>query len=252
MRTLLLSAGLVLVTLASSANAQTQITTGVIQGVVTDTTGAVMPGVTVEARNLETNLSRSVVTGTDGRFVLLQLPSGTYTVTYTLAGFATLVQENIGVTVGQAVTLAATMRVSALAETVRVDAAAPVVEGSPVLMVEVVPLAYMRGRAQPLHCKVLTPAGFREIGTLRIGEEVIGSDGTAKSRDVKIGIKNSEDVQIVSGLKAGEQVVTEGAYGLKDNTKVKVEKPSPEGSEDKGKDKDKDKEDKGKEKPGSE
>src|SRR5947208_2250963 len=128
MRTLLLSAALVLVTLASSAIAQTQITTGVIQGVVTDATGAVMPGVTVEARNLETNLSRTVVTGTDGRFVLLQLPSGTYTVTYTLSGFATLVQENIGVTVGQAVTLAATMRVSALAETVRVDAAAPVVE----------------------------------------------------------------------------------------------------------------------------
>src|SRR5437868_5363131 len=128
MRTLLLSAALVLVTLASSAIAQTQITTGVIQGVVTDTTGAVVPGVTVEARNLETNLSRTVVTGTDGRFVLLQLPSGTYTVTYTLSGFATLVQENIGVTVGQAVTLAATMRVSALSETVRVDAAAPVVE----------------------------------------------------------------------------------------------------------------------------
>ena len=78
---------------------------------------------------------------------------------------------------------------------------------------------------------------------------VIGSDGTAKSRDVKIGIKNSEDVQIVSGLKAGEQVVTEGAYGLKENTKVKVEKPSPEGGEEKDKDKDKDRD---KEKPGGE
>ena len=69
---------------------------------------------------------------------------------------------------------------------------------------------------------------------------VIGSDGTAKSRDVKTGIKNSDDVQILSGLKAGEQVVTVGAYGLKEKTKVKVEKPSPEGDE-----KDKDKEEKG-------
>ncbi|HEV3040427.1 MAG TPA: efflux RND transporter periplasmic adaptor subunit [Candidatus Angelobacter sp.] len=70
---------------------------------------------------------------------------------------------------------------------------------------------------------------------------VIGSDGMAKSRDVKTGIKNSEDVQIISGLKAGEQVVTEGAYGLKENTKVKVEKPGPEAEGGEAKDKDKDK-----------
>jgi multidrug efflux pump subunit AcrA (membrane-fusion protein) len=67
---------------------------------------------------------------------------------------------------------------------------------------------------------------------------VIGSDGTAQSRDVKTGIKTPEDAQIVSGLKAGEQVVTEGAYGLADKTKVKVEKPSPEPEAgDKGKEK---------------
>jgi phosphate starvation-inducible PhoH-like protein len=44
-------------------------------------------------------------------------------------------------------------------------------------IIEVVPLAYMRGRAQPLSSKVLTPDGFRPIGTLRVGDEVIGSDG---------------------------------------------------------------------------
>ena len=128
MRTLLLVSVLVCTTLVSSSAAQTQITSGVIQGVVTDTTGATVPGVTVEARNLGTNLSRTVVTESDGRFVFLQLPSGTYSVTYTLPGFATLVQENVGLTVGQAVTLAATMKVSGVAETVRVTGAAPVVE----------------------------------------------------------------------------------------------------------------------------
>ncbi len=43
--------------------------------------------------------------------------------------------------------------------------------------IEVAPLAYMRGRAQPLFSKVLTPSGFRTIGTLAVGDLVIGSDG---------------------------------------------------------------------------
>jgi phosphate starvation-inducible PhoH-like protein len=44
-------------------------------------------------------------------------------------------------------------------------------------VIEVAPLAYMRGRAQPLFTKVLTPSGFRPIGDLRVGDLVIGSDG---------------------------------------------------------------------------
>ncbi|HEU4688038.1 MAG TPA: TonB-dependent receptor [Vicinamibacterales bacterium] len=112
---------------ASAAFSQ-QITTGVIQGVVTDSTGAVVPGVTVEARNVDTNLVRTQTTGTDGRFIFLQMPPGPYSVTYTLLGFATLVHENITLTVGQSVTLGAEMKVSAVSETVRVTTSAPVVE----------------------------------------------------------------------------------------------------------------------------
>ena len=63
-----------------------QITTGVIQGTVTDATGAGLPGVTVEARNVDTNQARTLVTERDGRFVFLQLPPGNYRVTFTLAG----------------------------------------------------------------------------------------------------------------------------------------------------------------------
>ncbi len=44
-------------------------------------------------------------------------------------------------------------------------------------VIEVAPLGYMRGRAQPLHTKVLTPQGFRPIGDLEVGDFVIGSDG---------------------------------------------------------------------------
>jgi phosphate starvation-inducible PhoH-like protein len=44
-------------------------------------------------------------------------------------------------------------------------------------VIEIVPLAYMRGRAQPVTSPVLTPDGFRPIGSLRVGDSVIGSDG---------------------------------------------------------------------------
>ena len=68
------------------------------------------------------------MTESDGRFVFLQLPPGHYRVTFTLAGFATLVQENVQLTVGQSVTLPAAMKVSGVAETVTVTTGTPVIE----------------------------------------------------------------------------------------------------------------------------
>ena len=70
---------------------------------------------------------------------------------------------------------------------------------------------------------------------------VVDDKSLANSREVKTGIQSGQQVQIVSGLKAGEVVVTEGAYGLPDKTKVKVEKAeAPSAAEGAEKDKDKD------------
>jgi HlyD family secretion protein len=70
---------------------------------------------------------------------------------------------------------------------------------------------------------------------------VVDSQNQASSRDVKTGIQTGEQVQIVSGLKPGEVVVTEGGYGLPDKTKVKIEKPETEAATGEGaKDKDDD------------
>jgi len=71
---------------------------------------------------------------------------------------------------------------------------------------------------------------------------VVDSAGLAQTRDVKTGVRGPQEVQVVSGLKEGEVVVSEGAFGLPDKTKVKVEKPSASGDaadagkEDKSKD----------------
>ena len=110
--------------------AQSQITTAVIEGVAADPSGAVLPGVTVEARNVETNFTRTLVTDRDGRFVALQLPPGRYTLTFKLAGFATLVQENLAVTVGESARVSAVMKLSGVAETVTVTTPASTVETS--------------------------------------------------------------------------------------------------------------------------
>lgn len=52
---------------------------------------------------------------------------------------------------------------------------------------------------------------------------VLGSDGRAHQRTVKVGVRQGDEVQITEGLNAGESVITAGAYGLPDNTKVQVE-----------------------------
>lgn len=88
------------------------ITSATIQGTVTDEQGAVVPGATVEARNVDTNFSRSFTTDSDGRFVLLTLPPGRYVVSVTKTGFAKLNQENIELTVGRQLSLDLTLRVS--------------------------------------------------------------------------------------------------------------------------------------------
>ena len=121
---------IIFIALIRAASAQTQITTGVIRGTVTDATGASLPGVTVEARHLDTNLVRTQVTDTDGRFVFLQLPAGPYRVTFTLPGFATMVQQNVPLTVGQTVTLPVGMKVSGVAETVTVSSSTQVVDAT--------------------------------------------------------------------------------------------------------------------------
>src|SRR4029077_746575 len=55
---------------------------------------------------------------------------------------------------------------------------------------------------------------------------VAGSDGKAHQKAVKLGNKQDDDVQILEGVSDGDKVVSTGAYGLPDNTKIKIEAPA--------------------------
>src|SRR5262249_39262146 len=93
----------------------------VIQGTVSDATGALMPGVNVDIKNVETNLTVTRATDADGHFIALQLPPGRYEVTFSLAGFRTIKQENLELTVGQSVNLLPKLEVATVAEPVTVS-----------------------------------------------------------------------------------------------------------------------------------
>lgn len=102
-------------------------TSGTLAGSVRDTSGAVVPGVTILAHHLERGVERVTVTDGDGRFVLAALPVGPYDVRAELSGFKPVVRQGVSLTVGEAVSIEFTLEVGAVAEAVNVVADASAV-----------------------------------------------------------------------------------------------------------------------------
>src|SRR5262245_23433094 len=103
--------------------------TGSIAGVVRDATGAVLPGVTVEASSPALiEKVRTVVTDAQGNYKILELRPGTYAVAFSLTGFATIRREGVELTTGFTANVNADMKVGALEETITVTGASPIVD----------------------------------------------------------------------------------------------------------------------------
>ena len=116
--------------LLASGTARAQSATGSIEGTVVDSSGAVLPGVTISLVETATGVERSTVTDSNGLFRAPLLPVGVYELTATLAGFETRKQPDIQLTVGQVITLRVEMPVAGIAESVTVSGATPVIETS--------------------------------------------------------------------------------------------------------------------------
>ena len=100
-----------------------------IAGVVKDPTGAVLPGVTVEAASpVLIEKVRSAVTDGNGRFQIVDLRPGAYTITFSLPGFNTFKRDGVNLTGSAAASVDAELRVGSLEETVTVTGEAPVVD----------------------------------------------------------------------------------------------------------------------------
>src|SRR6476660_8637121 len=102
---------------------------GAITGVVRDASGAVMPGVTVEAASPALiEKVRSVVSDDTGQYRIVDLRTGTYSVTFSLTGFSTVKREGIELTGTFVATVNADLKVGSLQETITVTGETPIVD----------------------------------------------------------------------------------------------------------------------------
>jgi len=110
-----------------SAQAQTDATSGTIEGVVSDATGGVLPGAVVRFSNAATGFTRDVVTDEEGRYRGLALPLGTYSITVEMTGFAKGSRDEVELAVGRVLRIDFTLGVTT-GEKVTVSVGAPVIE----------------------------------------------------------------------------------------------------------------------------
>lgn len=121
-------AALIFVVLLSlTATAQTG-NEATIEGTVADPSGAVVPGVNVQARHMDTSAVVATATNDFGIFRFLVLPAGTYEISAEYPGFATLIQNGVTVTVGARINLALSLQLATQAQSVVVTGEAPLVE----------------------------------------------------------------------------------------------------------------------------
>lgn len=153
---------------------------GEIAGVVTDTTGAVVPGVTVEAASPALiEKVRSVVTDGQGQYRVIDLRPGTYTVTFTLPGFATVRREGIELSAGFSAPVNIEMKVGELDETITVSGASPIIDTQSVTEREVI-------RREVIEA-LPTPKSWPTIGSTVPGVIMTGQPDVGGSRALSTG-----------------------------------------------------------------
>jgi hypothetical protein len=186
-----------------------------IAGVVRDTSGAVLPGVTVEASSPALiEKVRSAITDSQGRYNIVDLRPGVYTVTFTLTGFSTVRREGIELPASFTATVNGDMRVGALEETITVTGAAPVVDTTNVVRRQVV--AKDTIEAMP------TSKNWSTIGVMTIGvssnqNDVGGSAGEHQNQLKAHGGSFNDRLVQMDGLMIANMACNYSCTGLSTN-----------------------------------
>jgi hypothetical protein len=198
MRRLILALAL-LVAAASTTAAQSTAINGSIEGIVSDESGGVLPGVTVTITNLDTGDTRVVVTNESGLYRAPLLSLGRYKVEAELQGFKKLEQTGINISAGQTAVISMKLGVGALSETISVTADAPLVDLSKIEQGRTITEAEIKTlpltSRNPYNFALLQPGvvGFEnsEFGVprlttngalLRVNYQIDGSNNTQKDR----------------------------------------------------------------------
>jgi hypothetical protein len=186
-----------------------------INGVVRDTSGAVLPGVTVEASSPALiEKVRSVSTDSQGRYSIVDLRPGVYTVTFTLAGFAGMRREGIDLPASFTATVNADLRVGALEETITVTGDAPVVDTSNVVRRQVVSKDTIE--AMPTS-KNWSTIGVMAIGVFSNQNDVGGSAGEHQNQLKAHGGSFNDRLVQMDGLMISNMACNYSCTGLSTN-----------------------------------
>jgi len=172
-----------------------------IAGVVTDTSGAVLPGVSVEASSPALiEGSRTVTTDSSGRYNITELRPGVYTVTFTLGGFSPIRREGIELSASFTANVPAQLKVGSLEESVTVSGATPVVDVQNVVKQRLVTSEVLEA----------VPSGksWSQVGVLTVGvssslTDVGGSAGENQNPMTAHGGSASDKVIEMDGLRLG-------------------------------------------------
>ena len=178
--------------------------TSSIAGTVRDVSGAVLPGVTVEAASPALiEKVRSAVTDGSGQYKIIQLRPGIYTLTFTLPGFSVVKRENVELTSDFTATINADLKVGALEETITVSAESPVVDTQSITTRTVMTRDVMD--------TIPTGRNIQAIGIMIPGTALTVGGGNTVSRDVggsgqlqqsPLNYKGSVDsVQTIEGMR---------------------------------------------------
>jgi hypothetical protein len=203
---------IVCVALFSPAIASAQ--TSGIAGTVKDTSGAVLPGVTVEVSSPALiERTRSAVTDGAGQFNITSLRPGTYSITFTLPGFNTVRREGIELTSDFTATVSADMKVGAVEETITVSAESPIVDVQNITTRTVM--------TRDVLDALPTGRNIQAVGIMIPGTAIAVGGGGALSRDVggSGGLQQSplqfhgsaDTVQTIEGLRLNN-LCAQGAY----------------------------------------
>ena len=171
-----------------------------VTGVIKDSSGAVLPGVTVEASSPALiEKTRSAVSDTSGQYRIIELRPGIYTVTYTLPGFTTLRREGIELTTNFTASLNVDLKVGTVAETVTVTGETPIIDVKGVTreqiisksMMDALPTSKSMGGLIALVPGAVSPANGLDVG---------GSKGEQSVRISVHGARTGDMRQMVDGM----------------------------------------------------
>jgi hypothetical protein len=174
--------------------AWSQDTTATILGSLTDSSGSVLPGVTITVTHVDTSQARTVTSDAAGRYRVALLQPGRYEVNAQLSGFQTMVRSGITLTVGQEALVNIQLAVGNVAESITVEAAAPLVETTTGTISHVV-------SEQQLGSLPLNGRDFSQLALLQPG--VVMSRSSVQTSNVGQGIKIS-----VAGARPSQNLFT--------------------------------------------